>query len=294
MERFNKQEQAKLDAWYEQFDETHKDMQVFRDEAHEAAVKARLLKRIMESVPEKRSFSYRHMAVAASLLALISFATWKYLQPATTLHENIAAVQHIVLPDGSTVLLNKQSKISYSAGETRDVYLTGEAYFDVKKDARPFAVHTGKVTTHVLGTSFNVKTTFNSDQVEITVLQGKVAVSAADKNLAVLLPDERLSYNEPAHEIKKSVANAKLAVLWKEADLKFENMQLQEVVPTLEARYGVQIRLENATIKESRFTASFLNTSSLTQVMNVITQLNNLSWTKEGDSIYIINNKMPD
>lgn len=290
------EEQAQLDAWYSAFDETQKHLQVFRDDMHEAAIKQRLLNRIMQDIPaRKKSFRlYTRLAAAASLLALISFAAWKYTQPANTIKENTVAISKITLPDGSTVLLNKQSKISYSFNKEREVFLTGEAFFDVKKDQRPFSVHTGKITTHVLGTSFNIKTTPNSEVVEITVVQGKVAVTEQHKDLAVLLPDQRLSYNEPAHQVEKSNANAKLAVLWKEEDLKFENLPIQEVVPMLENRYGVQIKMASPNIKENHFTAYFLNTSSLTQVLNVITQLNNLSWTKQGDSIYIINNKMPD
>jgi transmembrane sensor len=293
------EEQALLDAWYNGFDESQKDLKVFRDDAHEAVVKERLLNRIMQSMPAEKKPIFRRLytriAVAASLLALISFAGWKFTQPAATIHDNTqtASIGSLTLPDGSTVMLNKHSKISYSFGNKREVFLTGEAFFDVKKDERPFEVHTGKITTHVLGTSFNIKTTPNSDVVEITVVQGKVSVTEQRKSLAVLLPDQQLNYNEPAHQVQKSNANAKLAVLWKETDLKFENVQMEEVVPTLESRYGVQIKLASADIKDSRFTAYFLNTSNLTQVLNVITQLNNLSWTKEGDSIYIIN-KMPD
>jgi ferric-dicitrate binding protein FerR (iron transport regulator) len=276
------QEQKLLDEWYDAYDVTRQDLVVFKDQAHEDAVKQRLKNRIMESgFPQRRNNIKRlliGLTAAASLFLLL------YKKPAMTT-SNIA-LQKITLPDGSTVTLNKGSEISYHkqfSDTTREIFLTGEAFFDVQQDAkRPFYVHTGDIVTKVLGTSFNVKA--NGKKIEITVVTGKVAVSDKQKTLAVLLPDQKINYQESI--IKKEDANAHETVLWKEEDLKFENMDLKEILPLLETRYGVKIETKN--IDDYRFTAYFLNTSNITQVLNVITKLNNLNWKKTGTNTYQI------
>lgn len=188
--------------------------------------------------------------------------------------------QEIRLADGSTVFLNKNSQLDYPTrfkGKTREVYLTGEAYFDIKHDPlHPFLVHTGQITTRVLGTAFNIKT--KGHVVQVTVTRGKVRVSTPKRVLGVVLPDQQISYNEATHQSSRDLLNAKTIVLWKETDLIMDNMTLKEAAAVLTDRYGVNIVLENNKIENCRFVASFLNTTSLDQVIKVLSHLNNLNY----------------
>jgi ferric-dicitrate binding protein FerR (iron transport regulator) len=194
-------------------------------------------------------------------------------------------VQIIKLSDGSTVYLNKNSHLSYPAGfsgEKREVSLSGEAYFDVSDDKKhPFLVYAGGTVVHVLGTAFNIKT--GAAGVQVTVTRGKVRVTTREKLLGVLLPDMQISYDSLTKRISRSSLNAMTAVLWKEPDLIMENTTLAEAARMISEHYGVNIELLDDRIKNCRFSVSFLNTTGLDQVINVVSQLNNLTVNKEND-----------
>lgn len=305
-------ERQMLDSWYEHFDVSHADLKIFRDAAHEEQVKERLLRSIVgESDPAQQpSYKiirfkklYQWSSVAAVFLILIGYGVFRLAghKPETELTSNNkpasrgqvkTALSRIVLSDGSIVVLNKGSHLNYPEkffGSRREVYLSGEGYFDIQHDAKkPFLVHTGKITTRVLGTAFNIKTGTKGNTVEVTVIRGKVAVSDQEKTLAVLLPDQKISYNTSSHTALKESANAKIATLWKEEDLVLNDIPLEQAVGILQERYGVPISLATDKIRDCRFTAFFLNTTSLSQVMSVISRLNNLSYTNTKNGAYIL------
>jgi transmembrane sensor len=202
------------------------------------------------------------------------------------------AVKRVQLSDGSIVILNKGSHLNYPtkfSGNQREVHLTGEAYFDIKHDAkRPFLVRSGKLLTRVLGTAFNIKTTNSDSQVEVVVSRGKVAVSDPKKTLAVLLPNEKISYDGNASAFRKEATNANLATLWKEEDLVLDNIPLEQAIRKIEARYGTSIKLKNEEIKNCRFTAYFLNTTNLHQVIQVISNINHLNYNQNKQGVYTL------
>lgn len=193
-------------------------------------------------------------------------------------------VQEIRLADGSIVLLNKNSHLDYPVkfnGKNREVYLTGEAYFDIRHDPlHPFLVHAGQITTRVLGTAFNIKT--QGRFIQVTVTRGKVKVSTPKKTLGIVLPNHQISYDEATHQAIKNILNAKTTVLWKETDLVMDHMTLKEAAAVLTDRYGVKVTLNNDKIGNCRFSATFLNTTGLEQVINVLSHLNNLAYKWDG------------
>jgi ferric-dicitrate binding protein FerR (iron transport regulator) len=212
------------------------------------------------------------------------------LQAQAGIPKPIRHVREIRLADGSIVLLNKNSHLDYPAkftGKTREVYLTGEAYFDIKHDSRqPFLVHAGQITTRVLGTAFNIKS--EGRLIQVTVTRGKVKVSTPKKNLGILLPNHQISYNETNHQSSKNILNAKITVLWKETDLVMDHMTLKEAATVLTERYGIKVMLDNEKIGNCRFSATFLNTTGLEQVVNVLSHLNNLTYKWDGANKVIL------
>jgi ferric-dicitrate binding protein FerR (iron transport regulator) len=259
---------------------------------------ARLLKMIEDKPDYQRHFQkpnhLRRWAVAASLLMLLG-AGWYTLkkrapQNAPQLASNAVVKKRnttILLPDGSKVVLNKDSHLNYPTkfnGKNREVYLTGEGYFDIAHDAaHPFLVHARNLTTRVLGTAFNIKAYPGDKLVEVTVTRGKVLVSDDKKSLAILLPNQYISYNENNSIYKKDITNSKLAVLWKEDDLVMDNISIKDAAAILSERYGVKLIMANTKIQNCRFTASFLNTTGLDQMLNVLCRLNNIKFITSDD-----------
>ena len=208
--------------------------------------------------------------------------------------KNFTDHQTIKLPDGSTVVLNAGSKISYPAsflGNTREVTLTGEAYFDIAHNAaKPFIVHTGAISTKVLGTAFNIRAYASEKNIAITVTRGKVQVLNGNAELGLLTANEQIDFNKDAGNFKKEIVFTPLFVSWKEEEMIVTDMPLDEIVKVIEEKYHVQIKLNGDGLSYCRFTASFAANSTIEQVLTVITELSNSTFKKQ-ENDYIITGK---
>ena len=161
----------------------------------------------------------------------------------------------LVLSDGTKVKLNSESKLTYARefeGDTREVILEGEAFFEVFRDeSQPFIVKTNDITTTVLGTSFNVKAYPDDDAVEVAVLTGKVEVeesrplAGGQVQKAMLSPNELVSYSFSDRKMTKQSGDISDRIAWKDGRLILEMVTLGEALQDLEKWYGVEIVLEN-------------------------------------------------
>jgi transmembrane sensor len=238
--------------------------------------------------------------IAASLLLLVS--VWYFFNNATPVskdqiseiktnekHNPAGQKSRIFLPDGSTVWLNADSKVSYPekfTDEKREVILNGEAFFEIVKNQDiPFIVRTGKVSTIVLGTAFNVKA-FDDDPVTQVALQsGKVKVEFNDNEQTYVMfldPGDALTYNKSESSAKKNKFEEERLLSWKDGFIVFRDADLDEIVSTLSRWYGVQFEIKNRDNESWSYTGSFDN-AILENVMKSI------SFTKEFS--YTINQK---
>lgn len=252
----------------------------------------------------RKSVKWKRLAWAASLLVLVAAATFVYflntgrkdgLQLASGQLADQFQVLH--LPDGTVVTLNRQSRLEYPAGfvdKTREVYLYGEAFFEVQHDpSRPFLVHTGNITTRVLGTSFNIKAYGDENDIAVAVSTGKVQVQKKDKTVLGLLTagDQLIIDREKENVVMARVDVADIGV-WKTPDLNFDNMTVEEAAEVISRHFNVEIKLENELLGKCRFTARFTGKeASIKQVLDVITILTATGWEREDSNIIRINGK---
>jgi ferric-dicitrate binding protein FerR (iron transport regulator) len=172
-----------------------------------------------------RQRKYWQVALAAAaIICLVSFSTWKYITHTNA--SEIASVQEneivarrgikskIILPDGTQVWLNSESKLVYNNvfnGKLREVTLEGEAYFDVVKDhARPFIVHTSGINIKVLGTAFNVKSYPRDPTIEATLVRGLIEVeknNQVQSSKILLHPNEKLVFTKALDKTTTSILN---------------------------------------------------------------------------------------
>lgn len=136
----------------------------------------------------------------------------------------------INLPDGSSVILNENSRLEFggfNANGKREVYLEGEAYFDIKQDAsRPFIVYTGKLQTTVLGTAFNINSNSQNGTITVTVTRGKVKVGDKTHTFHMIDPDEQVVFDKDlTQHVKKSV-KAETFIAWKNEDIYFDDVNI--------------------------------------------------------------------
>jgi transmembrane sensor len=167
------------------------------------------------------------------------------------------------LPDGSEVTLAPASSLTFNEvtfARARAVQLDGEAYFRVSHDAaRPFTVHSGNVSTRVLGTEFSVRSRGERNGVRIVVAAGRVAVSFV-KGAAGSETLERGDLAELAGDGRVRVergVDVSTYTGWTSGRLAFRDVTLGEAIPELERWYAVQLRAGDSAISARRFTATF-------------------------------------
>lgn len=202
----------------------------------------------------------------------------------------------ILLPDGSQVWLNELSTIRYPEHfekNKREVLLSGEAFFEVIPDKkRPFFVKTTKVTTRVLGTSFNVNAYQKEEQTKVTVETGRVAVSLAgdqkkQQEVAQLTPQQELVVNNKSKETQiNSVSVAEIAS-WREDRLVFRSNTYEEVCKVLEEKYGVKIEIKSNRLKQCKVMASFDIHTELSEIMQLLSVSNSFTFTQKKQRIII-------
>jgi transmembrane sensor len=196
----------------------------------------------------------------------------------------------ITLSDGSTVWLNGDSKLrfpaDFKAGQNREVYLSGEAFFDVAKDSlHPFVIHLKDSRIKVLGTSFNVKAYEEDGVVETSVVTGKVAFipkkgggAARATDTLLLTANVKAIYSPRTGEMWKEETNSQIDKAWTENKLVFRATRLEEVGKALERTYGKRVRFANQELKHCRLTASFEH-SSLEEVLYLLSRTRDYRYT---------------
>ena len=191
----------------------------------------------------------------------------------------------ITLPDGSTALLAPDSRISYSNSfdtlSTRDVYLSGEAFFTVVRNPeRPFRVFSNEIITKVLGTSFTVRSFEKDSIIQIIVKTGKVSVytqsgSNSTKEIAskklggiLLTSNQQLVYAKTGQTFQKIIAESPAVIAPEIMNQKtaYEDVPLEEVFSQLSKAYGIDIIYDSETLKNCTVTADIRNESFYRQL----------------------------
>lgn len=201
----------------------------------------------------------------------------------------------LTLEDGSVVWLNADSKLRYPVtfveGKRR-VFLEGEAYFEVKKDAtKPFIVSTSAGDITVLGTSFNVKNYSNEPGIFTTLVEGSVSFMIANGSKErVILPGQQLSYLPEQGLMEVKEVNVLDVISWKERYFRFTDMPLESIMNALSRWFDVEISYENPKIKERCFSGNLDRYSTIEPFIKVIESGSGLSFKLEGNRLIINSN----
>lgn len=165
----------------------------------------------------------------------------------------------LVLEDGTKVYLNSSSILKYPVaftGDKRQVYLQGEAYFEVAHDAdKPFTVHTDNMDIRVLGTSFNVNAYPDVSTYRTTLVNGKIEV-ACSGNTYTVMPGQQLVYEKEASTVRIMEVDTDLYASWRTGFYKFNDTRLEDILNTLSLRYDVNVVYIDESVKDLRFTTS--------------------------------------
>jgi len=251
-------------------------------------------KALVIALPRRKHLLWKSIAAAAILIiSLTLYLQWPavetQLQPAQLTALKVPANQkkQVTLPDGSEVWVNSSSVLRYPkafSGKIREVYLSGEAYFDIKHDvAKTFVIHTGGVVTTVLGTAFNIREDKNKHTVEVTVNRGKVSVANGNKLLGVLTPNQQISFNTLKSEAVKQTVDAGLFIAWQQTELHFDDISFEDAILQLQKQFNVKISFANEKLKACRFTGTALRGDKLDKILKVICAFNNTTYQTKAD-----------
>lgn len=237
-------------------------------------------------IPIRSAWNYWRKRVAVIAALITSAAAFYFIQNTTdTLTDTTPVAINYVdkttpkgtrvtfkMSDGSVVNLNANSKLIYPETfdvDKREVYLEGEAFFDVTENAEiPFIVTTGDIQTKVLGTTFNVKAEINAGTVEVALVTGSVSLYNSKSSESLLLkPDEMGTYNKLSQTTIKSLFDKERVLGWKNQLLTFSNTDFEEVIRTLENWYGVSFIIRHNGKFKKGFTGKY-KSKSLETVMN--------------------------
>lgn len=227
-------------------------------------------------------------SIAASFVLICGlYAAWPALQnriSPVSYHELSAASgkrKLLVLDDGTRLWLNSGSSLKYPnrfKGKKREVYLQGEAYFEVAHNAEiPFIVHTGKLRTRVLGTIFNIRAYKDDPDVKVTLFTGKVElikeISNKKTSKLILLPKQVATYRKDAESlVKTTVSNITINhySAWKDGKLIFDETPVPEVLKRLSLAYNVKFILTDEKINGCTITGSFNVNQKIEEILQSI------------------------
>lgn len=195
---------------------------------------------------------------------------------------------HIVLPDGTEVWVNAESKLTYPSafnGIKREVWLQGEAFLAVAVNVeQPFVVHAKGTTTEVLGTSFNISTYIT---VQTTLTSGKVNVNAGTTN-QILTPGQQATYSEATGTLQKQTVDTRLYTAWKDGDIYFEDATLGSIVTSLGRSFDYDFKFEDAALEQVNMTLDIHKPTTLQPVLDRIKLIiGNITFRVEGRTVFI-------
>jgi transmembrane sensor len=240
---------------------------------------------------------WKYCTAAVFLTVILGSAIWIFTRDAKTparftyagvtssrgLIENVNTSKNTItvsLPDGSTVKLASDSRISYESGfdslPTRDVYLSGQAFFTVKKNAQhPFRVFANEIVAKVLGTSFSIRSFEKDTVIQVIVSTGKVSVysqgqlsvheSAAPNKLSgiIITPNQQLLYAKASQEFQKILLENPIMInaVSVNKSMAYEDAPIDKVFDELGRDYGINIVYDNDLLKKCTVTADLANES---------------------------------
>ncbi len=280
------------------------------------------LKQRRQKVIQKR---FRTVSkVAASILVLISLgfiARTQYIQTHETVQyctisTPLGSKSNVTLPDGTQVMLNAGSQLKFPrnfSGKTREVFLTGEGFFDVTKNKKkPFLVQTSDITIKVLGTAFNVKSYPEEGTIETTLIRGAVTISGRGPERAkmeklYLKPDQKATFirktgkimddgslgqyansnvNRKEQLILNDKVNTELEMAWMNNKLIFKNETFESLIVKLERWYNVDIQVTDKDFLKYHYDGVIEN-ETINEVMEIIKPTMNFNYTINHNKIVI-------
>jgi ferric-dicitrate binding protein FerR (iron transport regulator) len=289
------QEKAALDAW---FQSVGNDDELSWTKKDEWAQFNLIRKRIRAANKDREVvpiYPRQWLKIAATILVLLasSYVIWytAFRNEMLTLTSQTGTSTKAILADGTLVWLKGKSTLQYPKhfdGDQRMVALSGEALFEVTKDAsHPFVIRCGNLSAKVLGTSFNLKT--GEREIELMVLTGKVELSSATSgNAVVVLPNQKITYNGFPQDEKIPVKEEERSIMLHgtEYDMTFRGATMKDIAERIEKKFNIHVELDGSGVADCLITADFTD-QSLDDTFRMIAEILGFTYNIRGGTVTI-------
>ncbi|SDP56608.1 FecR family protein [Mucilaginibacter sp. OK268] len=290
-------EKLRFEQWYADFND--EELLISNSQYTSAEqIRETILNRVNSSIDEQPKVKirtmWRNLAAAAAVVLAIGLAVL-YRAPILNLVDpvkqlklttNPGEYKQIYLADGTHIWLSPATTLSYPEkfrGKLRDISIEGEAYFEVKHDTgHPFVIQSGAVKTVVLGTSFDIQAYAHAKSIDVTVVSGKVGVSAkASANTAMVTANQRTIYQKAtASLVKENYPNASKFLDRRKGIFDFNGASLAEVVHDLESQYGISINLAPG-LTSKTFYGRLQTSDPINRTLDKLSTVMELRWEKQ-------------
>ncbi|MDC6365861.1 MULTISPECIES: FecR family protein [Flavobacteriaceae] len=202
----------------------------------------------------------------------------------------------VVLSDGTHVFLNAGTSLKFPVqfipGQNREVFLNGEAFFDVVKDTEnPFLVNVDELSVQVLGTKFNVANYTEDTFTDVVLVEGSVDLDPGDNGTVenvILKPGAKGSFNKVEKTISTKKVNTSIYTAWVEGDVVFRNARFQNIAKRLERLYNVRIINNNRELDNEVFNASFeVENENINDILRYFNKVYQIEYKIANDTIII-------
>ena len=212
------------------------------------------------------------LAAAILSVPLLISTIWLSVQlskadalPPVQIKSTVGMTTSTTLPDGTRVWLNSNSSLCYPVrfGNTREVTLDGEAFFEVAKDnGRRFLVNAGKLQIEVTGTQFDVEAySDRGPEVRTTLVSGSVKLHCPDASGYIhtvpICPGEQLCYNSETFRLSRHVSDPALTTAWKDGKILLDNTSIEDALRVIGNRFNVEFMVRNQSLLANRYTGAF-------------------------------------
>lgn len=256
----------------------------------------------------------KYLLLAASFLIAFIFIKYIFFPiDKNKLAENIFTTEKgskstLNLPDGSKIWINSDTKVTYNddfGKNKREIFLEGEAYFDIVKDVeRPFVVHTSNMKIKVLGTIFNVRAYPDEDNTETSLIEGSIEVALPEDGSKIfqLKANEKIIVNNDSKQKNNGVNESSIIItkvkkletdssivetLWRENKLAFREENLKNIVKLLNHWYNIDIIITDEKLTNNLYSGTFKE-DNIRDVMDALSLTGDFTYNKKNDTIFII------
>jgi len=234
---------------------------------------------------QHRLFPWKYVAAVAMFAVTVSGTFW--LTKNTFKEKTVTMIEQYIpdgktnefeLPDGSRVHVNSGTLLLYPnafKGDTRTVYLIGEADFKVKKNPdKPFVVRSANMSVTALGTEFNVSAYPEDSEIVATLIQGKVRVDYEQSDSSYILkPGQQVVYNRKTAQSNITDADLGYVTAWQRGQIVFRGSTMEEILQTLERRFDITFQYNMNLFTNDKYNFSFSKNADVGEVMEVMKEV---------------------